>query len=107
MKLFLCLFAVVLLSCPGSSQLAGSGQRARRPYKPEPEPEPYSPYSPAPSCECINPFLGTKRAYRGDPEALCGPRGPGFCYVACNDACRDQKPTATAARSANTTCVYG
>ena len=47
-------------------------------------------------CECINPFQGTINAYRGDPDSLCG--GPGFCYVACNDACRDQKQTASAAR---------
>ena len=47
-------------------------------------------------CECINPFQGTINAYRGDPDTLCG--GPGFCYVACNNACSDQMQTARAAR---------
>merc|ERR1712183_995450 len=48
-------------------------------------------------CDCINPFLGTRNQYRGDPESLCGSGGPGFCYVAYG-ACRDQTPTASASR---------
>merc|ERR1712203_294600 len=47
------------------------------------------------SCECINPFEGTTKHYRGDPESLCSNFGPGFCYVACNGECRDEKPTAS------------
>merc|ERR1712130_637690 len=49
-------------------------------------------------CECINPFQDTRNHYRGDPEALCSHFGPGFCYVECNQACRDQKFTATRGR---------
>merc|ERR1712130_627729 len=49
-------------------------------------------------CECINPFIGYPHAYRGDPETLCGPQGPGVCYVDCNADCRDIKPTASASR---------
>merc|ERR1712228_769359 len=37
-----------------------------------------------PLCDCINPFVGTRNAYRGDSDALCGSGGPGFCYVPCN-----------------------
>merc|ERR1712025_5741 len=48
-------------------------------------------------CECINPFQGTKNAYRGDPEQLCN-NGPGFCYVRCDHSCRDQSPTASYGR---------
>merc|ERR1712038_155580 len=58
--------------------------------------------SPAPLCDCINPFQGTNQAYRGDPDSLCGSGGPGFCYVACNGACRDQKQTASASRCQST-----
>merc|ERR1712130_612146 len=49
-------------------------------------------------CGCINPFIGYPHAYRGDPETLCGPQGPGVCYVDCNADCRDIKPTASASR---------
>ena len=55
-------------------------------------------WPPAPLCECTNPFLGTVNSYRGDPDSLCSPAGPGFCYVACDGACRDQRKTASAAR---------
>merc|ERR1712038_1873716 len=59
----------------------------------------YDPAPPAPLlCDCINPFHGTNQAYRGDPDSLCGSGGPGFCYVACNGACRDQEQTASNAR---------
>merc|ERR1712038_1396336 len=54
--------------------------------------------SSAPPCECINPFQGTINAYRGNPDSLCYTGGPGWCYVACNGACRDQQQTASAAR---------
>merc|ERR1712130_730916 len=37
-------------------------------------------------------------AYRGDSDTLCGPQGPGVCYVDCNADCRDIKPTASASR---------
>merc|ERR1712055_113293 len=59
-------------------------------------------YEPAPLCECINPFLGTKNHYRGDPEALCSDFGPGFCYVECSRACSDEKPTASRGRCQST-----
>ena len=50
-------------------------------------------------CECINPFSGTSRAYRGNPDTLCDTnQGPGFCYVACDGACRDQMDTASVGR---------
>jgi len=49
----------------------------------------------APPCECINPFTGTANAWKGNPDTLCGRGGPGFCYVDCNGACRDQQPTAS------------
>merc|ERR1712168_424949 len=49
-------------------------------------------------CECINPFTGYPHAYRGDSDTLCGPQGPGVCYVDCNADCRDIKPTASASR---------
>merc|ERR1712032_81973 len=52
-------------------------------------------------CECINPFAGYSHAYRGDPATLCGPKGPGVCYVDCNADCRDIKPTASAPRCAS------
>ena len=55
-------------------------------------------WPPAPLCQCTNPFLGTRNSYRGDPDSLCSPGGPGFCYVACDRACRDQRDTASAAR---------
>merc|ERR1712223_9764 len=45
-------------------------------------------------CECINPFTGTANAWKGNPDYLCANDGPGFCYVACNNTCRDQQPTA-------------
>merc|ERR1712010_95491 len=53
-----------------------------------------------PHCECINPFTETEpdKAYRGDPDTLCGPKGPGVCYVDCNADCRDNEPTASASR---------
>ena len=35
---------------------------------------------------------------RGDPDTLCGPKGPGVCYVDCNADCRDIEPTASASR---------
>merc|ERR1712055_127464 len=53
-------------------------------------------------CECTNPFQGTRNHYRGDPEALCSDFGPGFCYVDCNRACRDEKPTASRGRCQST-----
>merc|ERR1712037_333610 len=49
-------------------------------------------------CKCINPFHGKPNAYRGDPDTLCGPQGPGVCYVDCNADCRDIQPTASASR---------
>jgi len=49
-------------------------------------------------CECINPFLGSRNAYRGDPDNLCGSSGPGFCYVKCDSECTDLSPTASASR---------
>merc|ERR1712038_375423 len=62
----------------------------------------YDPAPPAPLCECINPFQCTNQAYRGDPVALCGSGGPGFCYVDCNGACRDQQQTASPSRCQST-----
>jgi len=53
---------------------------------------------PQPLCECINPFVGTRNAYRGNPESLCGSGGPGFCYVPCNADCSDIQPTSSASR---------
>ena len=53
---------------------------------------------PQPLCECINPFVGTRNAYRGDSDALCGSGGPGFCYVPCNADCSDIQPTSSASR---------
>merc|ERR1712233_99602 len=61
----------------------------------------WPPYEPD-VCECINPFQGTNQHYRGDPEALCSDLGPGFCYVECNHACRDQKQTASRGRCQST-----
>merc|ERR1712112_211347 len=52
----------------------------------------------APLCECINPFLGTSNAYRGDSDALCGENGPGFCYVPCDADCSDIQQTASLSR---------
>merc|ERR1712210_415901 len=49
-----------------------------------------------PHCECINPFIGKEG--RGDPDILCGPKGPSKCYVDCNADCRDIEPTASASR---------
>jgi len=51
-----------------------------------------------PLCECINPFVGTRNAYRGNPESLCGSGGPGFCYVPCNADCSDIQLTSSASR---------
>merc|ERR1719237_21956 len=53
-----------------------------------------------PHCECINPFTETKpdKTHRGDPDTLCGPKGPGVCYVDCNADCRDIEPTASVLR---------
>merc|ERR1712061_99644 len=62
----------------------------------------YHPAPPAPLCDCINPFQGTKQAYLGDPDSLCGSGGPGHCYVACNGACRDQIQTKSASRCQST-----
>merc|ERR1712037_480879 len=53
-------------------------------------------------CECINPFHGKPNAYRGDPDTLCGPQGPGVCYVDCNADCRDIEYTASASRCKST-----
>ena len=39
-----------------------------------------------------------KNSPRGDPATLCGPKGPGVCYVDCKADCRDIKPTASASR---------
>ena len=45
-----------------------------------------------PFCECYNPYSG-RLAYKGLPEILCDASiNPGFCYVECNGACRDQSP---------------
>merc|ERR1719273_2934029 len=65
-------------------------------------------YPPAPLCDCINPFQGTINSYRGDPDSLCGCGGPGWCYVDCNSACRDQQQTASNARCQSTLacCVH-
>merc|ERR1719264_190222 len=51
-----------------------------------------------PLCDCINPFVGTRNAYRGDSDALCGSGGPGFCYVPCDADCSDIQPTSSASR---------
>merc|ERR1712037_737880 len=60
-------------------------------------------YEPAPLCECFNPFQDTRNHYRGDPEALCSD----FCYVECNRACSDEKPTASRGRCQSTlACRY-
>merc|ERR1711997_471397 len=53
---------------------------------------------PQPLCDCINPFVGTRNAYRGDSDALCGSGGPGFCYVPCDADCSDIQPTSSASR---------
>ena len=53
---------------------------------------------PQPLCDCINPFVGTPNAYRGDSDALCGSGGPGFCYVPCDADCSDIQPTSSASR---------
>ena len=64
---------------------------------------------PQPLCDCINPFVGTRNAYRGDSESLCGSGGPGFCYVPCDADCSDIQPTSTASRcqSVNACDVQG
>merc|ERR1712210_65671 len=64
---------------------------------PHPPPPPHGGYHKS-LCECINPFHGKPNAYRGDPDTLCGPQGPGVCYVDCNADCRDIQPTASASR---------
>merc|ERR1712088_994012 len=62
------------------------------------------PYGPGPRiggdklCECVNPFHGTRNAYRGDSDNLCGDNGPGFCYVDCEADCSDIQPTASSSR---------
>merc|ERR1712010_75993 len=43
---------------------------------PPPPPPPHGGYHKS-LCECINPFYGKPNAYRGDPDTLCGPQGPG------------------------------
>merc|ERR1712083_1255897 len=53
---------------------------------------------PQPLCECINPFIGTPNAYRGDSDSLCGSGGPGFCYVPCNADCSDIQATSSPSR---------
>merc|ERR1719510_1162943 len=55
------------------------------------------------SCECINPFgpVGPN-GWKGNPDYLCAGDGPGFCYVACNSACRDQEPAASHGRCQST-----
>ena len=53
--------------------------------------------SPDAPCECINPFQGTSRWYKGNPDHLCPDKG--LCYVACDRGCSDQAPTANAYRS--------
>merc|ERR1712110_1300581 len=50
------------------------------------------------TCECINPFLGTPNAHRGDSDSLCGSDGPGFCFVDCDADCSDIQPTTSASR---------
>merc|ERR1712010_91824 len=67
------------------------------PTKYPPPPPPHGGYHKS-LCECINPFYGKPNAYRGDPDTLCGPQGPGVCYVDCNADCRDIQPTASASR---------
>merc|ERR1712192_194738 len=64
---------------------------------------------PQPLCDCINPFVGTRNAYRGDSESLCGSGGPGFCHVPCDADCSDIQPTSTASRcqSVNACDVQG
>merc|ERR1712037_977180 len=64
---------------------------------PPPPPPPHGGYHKS-LCQCINPFHGKPNAYRGDPDTLCGPQGPGVCYVDCNADCRDIQPTASASR---------
>ena len=44
--------------------------------------------------------------FRGDPEALCSGYGPGFCYVECNRACSDEKPTASRGRFNSSKLMY-
>ena len=56
-----------------------------------------------PLCECYNPFSGTRNGYRGNPDTLCDDKqGPGFCYVKCDGACRDESPTASSYRCKST-----
>merc|ERR1712038_782890 len=53
-------------------------------------------------CECVDPFHGTRNAFRGDSDNLCGDNGPGFCYVDCEADCRDIQPTASSSRCQST-----
>merc|ERR1712038_565370 len=87
--------ATIAAALIGIFLLAGVSDIFAKPgYGWDPAPVP----DPAPLCDCINPFQGTINAYRGDPDSLCYTGGPGWCYVACNGACRDQEQTASAAR---------
>merc|ERR1712038_745224 len=57
----------------------------------------YHPAPPAPLCECINAYL-----------SILTCRDAGWCYVACDGACRDQQQTASTARCQSTAacCVH-
>merc|ERR1712210_303495 len=85
---------VFVFACVATSQVYG---KATDPPTTDP---PTTDPPTTPHCECINPFLEPKpeKAYRGDPDTLCGPKGPGVCYVDCNADCRDIEPTASASR---------
>merc|ERR1712038_146404 len=91
--------ATITAALIGIFLLAGVPDIFAKPgYGWDPAPDP----DPAPLCECINPHKGTTNAYRGNPDALCGPGGPGYCYVDCNGACCDQQPTASPYRCQST-----
>merc|ERR1712038_267685 len=87
--------ATIAAALIGIFLLAGVPDIFAKPgYGWDPAPAP----NPARLCDCINPFQGTINAYRGDPDSLCAEGGPGWCYVDCNGACRDQQQTASAYR---------
>merc|ERR1712037_1034126 len=72
-------FFVVACVTLATSQVYGKTTDPTMTDQPSTDPTTTDPPT-TPHCECINPFTETKpdKAHRGDPDTLCGPKGPGF-----------------------------